>query len=68
MILTVDIGNTETVLGLFEGRAAVQVWRVATERDRTADEISGLRNRWSFPADMGDPSWLGQGRASTKRE
>ncbi len=39
MILTVDIGNTETVLGLFEGRAAVQVWRVATERDRTADEI-----------------------------
>ena len=39
MILTVDIGNTETVIGLFEGRAAVQVWRVATERERTADEI-----------------------------
>ena len=42
MILTVDIGNTETALGLFEGIDAVQVWRVATERDRTADELSLL--------------------------
>jgi type III pantothenate kinase len=42
VILTVDIGNTETVLGLFEGRDAVQVWRVATERNRTADEVALL--------------------------
>ena len=42
MILTVDIGNTETVLGLFEGLDAVRVWRVATERDRTGDEIALL--------------------------
>ncbi len=41
MILTVDIGNTETVLGMFEGREEpLHVWRIATERRRTADEIA----------------------------
>ncbi len=42
MILTVDIGNTETVLGVFERLGARHVWRVATGRGRTADEIALL--------------------------
>jgi type III pantothenate kinase len=38
MLLTVDVGNTQTVLGLFEGDRLVAHWRLATVRERTADE------------------------------
>lgn len=38
MILTFDVGNTETVLGLFEAGELVEHWRVATHADRTGDE------------------------------
>src|SRR4051794_16680089 len=40
MLLAVDVGNTQTVLGLFEGEALVEHWRIATEAHRTADEIA----------------------------
>jgi type III pantothenate kinase len=40
MLLTIDIGNTNTVLGVFEGEAIVEHWRIATVPDRTADEIA----------------------------
>src|ERR1700756_1183599 len=40
MLLTIDIGNTNTVLGLFDGEAIVEHWRIATVPDRTADEIA----------------------------
>ena len=39
MILAVDVGNTQTVLGLIEGDAIAARWRVSTEPDRTADEL-----------------------------
>ncbi len=39
MILTVDIGNTETSIGLFEGREARHTWRVGTVKSRTGDEL-----------------------------
>ena len=42
MILAVDIGNTETMLGLFEGREVRASWRLATEHRRTGDEIALL--------------------------
>lgn len=37
--LTVDVGNTETVLGLFRGLEAMECWRLATDARRTADEL-----------------------------
>lgn len=40
MILAVDVGNTETVLGLVEGSEPVACWRIATERRRTGDELA----------------------------
>src|SRR5487761_1084374 len=40
MLLTIDIGNTNTVLGVFDGDAIVEHWRIATVPDRTADEIA----------------------------
>jgi type III pantothenate kinase len=40
MLLTIDIGNTNTVLGVFEGTEVVEDWRIATVPDRTADETA----------------------------
>ena len=39
MLLAVDVGNTQTVLGLYEGERIVEHWRLATERTRTGDEL-----------------------------
>jgi type III pantothenate kinase len=39
VLLTVDVGNTNTVLGLFDGERLAAEWRVATVRGRTADEL-----------------------------
>jgi type III pantothenate kinase len=38
--MAVDVGNTQTVLGLFEGEERRGQWRVATEAHRTADELA----------------------------
>ncbi|MGH2555786.1 MAG: type III pantothenate kinase [Actinomycetota bacterium] len=40
MLLAVDVGNTQTVLGVFEARELVWHWRIATQRERTADELA----------------------------
>jgi type III pantothenate kinase len=42
MLLAVDVGNTQTVLGLFEGERLTEHWRLATERERTGDELGVL--------------------------
>jgi len=44
MLLAVDAGNTETVIGLFElgERQPVDTWRVSTQADRTSDELALL--------------------------
>jgi type III pantothenate kinase len=38
MLLAIDIGNTNTVLGLYRGEELVRSWRLQTDRGRTADE------------------------------
>jgi type III pantothenate kinase len=40
MLLTIDIGNTNMVLGVFDGETIVEHWRISTVPDRTADEIA----------------------------
>jgi len=42
MLLAVDVGNTQTVLGLFDGERLAEHWRVATEAERTGDELAAL--------------------------
>jgi type III pantothenate kinase len=42
MLLVVDVGNTQTVIGLSDGGAIVSDWRIATVRHRTSDEMAGL--------------------------
>jgi type III pantothenate kinase len=39
MLLAIDVGNTNIVLGVFEADRLTQSWRLATMRERTADEI-----------------------------
>ena len=38
--MAVDIGNTQTVLGLSEGEETLGQWRLATEAHRTSDELA----------------------------
>jgi type III pantothenate kinase len=39
VLLAVDVGNTQTVLGLFEGERLDDSFRLATDRSRTGDEL-----------------------------
>ena len=39
MLLTIDVGNTNTVLGVFKGDELVRSWRVKTDPRSTADEL-----------------------------
>ncbi len=43
MLLTVDVGNTNTVLGVFDGRrSSSDSWRVRTDARATSDELALL--------------------------
>jgi type III pantothenate kinase len=45
MLLVVDVGNTQTHFGAFEGEELLEHWRFATVRQSTADELgAALRN------------------------
>lgn len=54
MLLTLDVGNTNTVLGVFRESELIAHWRLTTARDQTVDEYGILtRNLFSL-ADL-DP-------------
>jgi type III pantothenate kinase len=40
MLLTIDIGNTNTVLGVFDGEQLVNSWRIKSDARDTADELA----------------------------
>lgn len=42
MLLTIDVGNTNIVIGVFRGPALVHTWRLTTIRERTSDELGIL--------------------------
>ncbi len=42
MLLAVDVGNTQTALGVYAGERLEDHWRLATERTSTADELGVL--------------------------
>nr|HID58836.1 type III pantothenate kinase [Desulfobacterales bacterium] len=42
MLLVIDVGNTNTVIGVYDGDRLVHDWRVRTERDTTPDEYNIL--------------------------
>ncbi len=40
MLLCIDTGNTQTVIGLFDGAELADHWRIASVAERTADELA----------------------------
>ncbi len=57
MLLAIDAGNTQTVLGLYDGEELLDTWRIATNAERTSDEhvlllIQFLSQRGSGLADL----------------
>ncbi|MBQ2681089.1 MAG: type III pantothenate kinase [Eggerthellaceae bacterium] len=39
MLLAIDVGNTQTVLGVYDGKDLKHMWRIATNKKETADEL-----------------------------
>ena len=54
MLLAVDIGNTETTIGVFDGADVVKEWRIATQRERTSDELALIINSFLRLDRIGD--------------
>ena len=55
MLLVIDVGNTNTVLGLFDGARLAAHWRLTTLHEQTVDEY-GILARNLFAVDHIDPS------------
>jgi type III pantothenate kinase len=53
MLLAVDVGNTQTVFGLYDGDRLAEHWRVSTEAERTGDELGVLVGRLLELRDVG---------------
>ena len=73
MLLAIDVGNTQTHLGMFRDDELVEHWRFATVRFATADELAtvvasllGLRElslaTWT---PRSSPRWCPRSRTST---
>ncbi len=58
MLLTMDVGNTNTVLGVFRGKELVANWRLTTARGQTVDEY-GILTRNLFTIAGLEPSEIG---------
>jgi type III pantothenate kinase len=65
LLLTLDIGNTNVVLGAFDGAELAAHWRMSTRRNMTADELA-LTIRGLFElAGLGDPKERALGAAAS---
>jgi type III pantothenate kinase len=54
MLLTIDVGNSQIALGMFDGEELVGHWRVSTEPEATVDEI-----RWQLTGILGADGFTG---------
>src|SRR5258708_7820495 len=70
-LLAVDVGNTQTALGLYEGGDLARHWRLATEPQRTGGELGlflggllvlGPGTRTGIPMRYDDPREVGPDR------
>ena len=39
MLLVIDVGNTQTVIGIYDGETLLHMWRLATNKTDTSDEL-----------------------------
>lgn len=63
MILTFDVGNTETVIGLHDSGELIDHWRISTQTERTVDEmgllIRGLLRESGFDLEAQNAACIG---------
>jgi type III pantothenate kinase len=45
LILVFDVGNTNIVLGVYEGKKLLNYWRISTDKNKTSDEYGVLINQ-----------------------
>lgn len=45
-LLTIDVGNTNTVFGLFQDNKLLRSWRIVTKKERTSDELGVYLNNF----------------------
>ncbi len=53
MLLAVDVGNTNIVLGLYDGQRLVVSWRISTNRQQTGDEYGVIFKNLFHQSGMG---------------
>ena len=59
MLLAIDVGNTNVTIGLFDGARLAHHWRLASLRERTADELGILVTRLLEQAPVGPTTLSG---------
>src|SRR5436853_6203558 len=59
MLLAIDLGNTNTVFGVYDGERLVMHWRLSTQKDRTVDEF-GILLRNLFALEKMDVQKIGK--------
>jgi type III pantothenate kinase len=67
-LLAIDIGNTHTVLGIFQERRLLDSWRMATRVARTADEVWAFAHQFLTMANIEDGHIGGVGISSVVPE
>ena len=73
MLLVIDVGNTNIVLGVYDKTELVGHWRISTDRVRTTDEYGMLMMNLFFHdrkvdvKDIGDPSVVAEDWYSFER-
>lgn len=45
MLLVIDVGNSNIVFGVYDGRELMRHWRISTDKSRTSDEYGVLINQ-----------------------
>jgi type III pantothenate kinase len=53
MLLVIDVGNSNIVIGIYEGTCLVRNWRISTDKSRTSDEYAVLLHSLFSQADLG---------------
>ena len=44
-LLAIDVGNSNTLAGVFQGDELLHEWRISTERSATADELAASHDQ-----------------------
>ena len=52
MLLAIDVGNTNIVMGVFDGKRLIESWRISTDRTKTADEYRLLLSQLLNQSDI----------------